>query len=269
MTNRIEVLDLGTIHLDSSFLVLGDNPGVKRMVPAYAFLIRTPDGCVLVDTGFRSPEIMRRVGMKASISEEQDLLKHLGRLGLSPSTIGCIVHTHLHIDHAGQDDIFPMDVPVLVDRDEMAFSVCGIGGYQPEDTKHLVDRLHTHGAMKFLDANRTGGETIARGVRCVPAHAHTPGSLIVEVETSDGLCAICGDIVYDAERQINTGRTAKTLDEPRVSGNIAGDKLGEIAAMKMLLERYDVLMPSHCSPVRVRRGFVASSVHCVTNCETF
>jgi len=253
---HIHVLNLGTVQLDSSFLVLGRNPGVKQDVPVYAYVIVSGDQRILIDTGFRSCEIMKRVGMIGTQAPENTIEAQLEAIGLAPDDITMIVHTHLHIDHAGRTDLFPMSVPVVVDRDELAFSVCGVGGYQPEDIKHLIDRLHTPQALRFLDLKLTGPIMIAPGVRCIPAHGHTQGSLIVDVATKGGQIAICGDLLYDVEHQVIAPHQTKILDEPRVTGNHSASKIAESAAIKRLMNDFELILPSHDSAARISNGRV-------------
>src|SRR6266516_2749219 len=89
MALEIKLLNLIDIELDSSFLVLGgEDP-------------------IMVDTGAKSAEIMHRLGMEGWIAEEQVLATQLANFGLAPKDVRWVLHTHLHIDHAGQDDRFP------------------------------------------------------------------------------------------------------------------------------------------------------------------
>src|SRR5205085_554425 len=98
---EIKLLDLGDVELEASFLVLAHDCGVKAEVPVFAHLILGGEVPVLVDTGFSHPEIMANLGMKASYKGEQGLDKQLAKHGLSKADVGFILHTHLHIDHAG------------------------------------------------------------------------------------------------------------------------------------------------------------------------
>ena len=255
---HIHVLDLGRVQLDSSFLVLGRNPGVKQLVPVYAYVIFAGEQRILVDTGFRSCEIMKRIGMIGTQAPENTMEAQLKAIGLAPDDITMIVHTHLHIDHAGRTDLFPMSVPVVVDREELAFSVCGVGGYQPEDIKHLIDRLHTPQALRFLDLKLTGPITLAPGVRCISAQGHTDGSLILDVTTKGGQIAICGDLLYDVEHQVVEPHQTKILDEPRVTGNHTASKINESAAIKRLLSNFETILPSHDAAARISGGRVIS-----------
>ena len=53
---------------------------------------------------------------------ENQLSKHGVRMG----DVRFVLHTHLHIDHAGKDDLFPMNTTVVVDRRELEYPVSGL-----------------------------------------------------------------------------------------------------------------------------------------------
>ena len=70
MTLEVKVLDLGDIELETSFLVLARNPGEVARVPTFGYLILGGEAPVLVDTGYRVPKIMERLGMVGIQTEE-------------------------------------------------------------------------------------------------------------------------------------------------------------------------------------------------------
>ena len=114
-----------------------------------------------------------------------------------------MLHTHLHIDHAGKDDLFPMNTTVVINRRELEYSVSGLmhPQYPAPDIKHLVDRLHTKHALRFSISNNGHHRDHPR--RAVEAAgAHTEGSMNVHVETAEGRATICGDMIYDFQDQI-------------------------------------------------------------------
>ena len=84
---------------------------------------------------------------------------------------------------------------------------CSVSGlmhpqYPLPDIKHLLDRLHTKDALRFLDLEIAGPTRSCPGVYCEAANAHTEGSMNVMVETAEGLANICGDVIYDFQDQI-------------------------------------------------------------------
>src|SRR3989440_8755245 len=259
MALEIQLLNLIDIELDSSFLVLARNMGVRVKAPTFGFLILGGDDPIMVDTGAKSGEIMHRLGMEGWISDEQVLENQLATFGLTPKDVRWVLHTHLHIDHAGQDDRFPSTTTVVINRRELEHSVSGLMGeqYPAEYVKHLVDRLHTPGALRLLDLELSGPEEIIPGVRCETAGGHTEGSMNVLVDTAEGTACICGDVLYDIQNQIVEPLYQILEVEPQPTGNHATTKREEKAAVKKALQNAFVL-PVHDYPARLEAGRVVA-----------
>ena len=258
MALTIHVLDYGDIELETSFLVLGHECGRVRRVPVYGFLILGGQYPVLVDTGYRDNAIMETLGMRGHQYHDNMIENQLARHGLKLGDIRYILHTHLHIDHAGKDDHFPMNTTVVLNRREMEFSVSGImyPQYPKPDVMHLVERIYEPEAIRFLDLEITSAEEIIPGVWCEPAYAHTEGSMNVIVETADGLACICGDVIYDFNDQIVNHVRVNNYMEPQVTGNHAGSKRNEKAQIKKLLNNYKFLLPVHDRGAVIENGQV-------------
>jgi glyoxylase-like metal-dependent hydrolase (beta-lactamase superfamily II) len=262
MGHEIKLLSLIDIELESSFLVLARNMGVRTRAHTWGLLILGNEvGPILVDTGASSTEIMERLHMTGYVTEEQRLENQLARHGLEVGDVRYVLHTHLHIDHAGQDDRFSMSTTVVVNRRELEYSVSGLMGaqYPPEYVKHLVDRLHTPGALRLLDLELSGPDEIFPGIVCEAAGGHTEGSMNILVDLANGEKAcICGDVLYDIQNQI-VDPTWQVLDyEPQTTGNHGMRKREEKAAIKKVLNSADVIIPLHDFPARVRGSRVVS-----------
>ena len=175
-------------------------------VPVQGWLLTGGDCAVVIDTGFRAsrhPLAPRRSRCAAIERPEQRLATQLAAHGVAPADVRYVLHTHLHIDHAGQTDLFPMATTAVVNRRELEYAVSGLSGpsYPPEDIKHMIDRLHTRGALRLLDLELTGGEEVLDGIRCVAAG--TPRARCWSyVDTADGLACFCGDLVYSVRHQL-------------------------------------------------------------------
>jgi N-acyl homoserine lactone hydrolase len=84
-------------------------------VPVPFFLIRHPDGDVVVDGGNPLPvarDARAHWGALADqfrvhMTEEQHCVAQLRRLGIAPESVRHVVQTHLHIDHTGALGHFP------------------------------------------------------------------------------------------------------------------------------------------------------------------
>ena len=263
MSLEIKILDIGDIELDSSFLVLARDPGRIARVPTLSYLITGGSDLILVDTGYRNVEIMERLGMRGIQTREQVLDNALAKHGVKMGDIRYILHTHLHIDHAGKDDLFPNTTTVAINRRELEYAVSGLMGaqYPPEDIKHLIDRLHTRNALRLLDLEQSEGEEIIPGVVCIAAGAHTEGSMNVLVETAQGTACVCGDVVYDVYDQIVEPFLQINEMEPATTGNHGMTKRAEKAAIKKALNSGSFLLPMHDFPAVVDRGRVIGRLH--------
>ena len=261
MAHELKLLSLIDVELESSFLVLARNMGILTRVPTWGVLIvGNPAGPVLVDTGASSPEIMQRLGMTGWVTEEMRLENQLAAHGLAIEDVAAVLHTHCHIDHAGQDDRFPLTTPVVMNRRELEFSASGLMGaqYPPEYVKHHVDRLHTPGALRLLDLELSGPDEIYPGIVCEAAGGHTEGSMNILVETAEGTACICGDVIYDVQNQIADPWHQVLAYEPQTTGNHSMTKRQEKAAIKKALNSGTFVLPLHDFPARVDGGKVVT-----------
>jgi glyoxylase-like metal-dependent hydrolase (beta-lactamase superfamily II) len=260
MAYEIKILDLLDIELESSFLVLARNMGQVARVKTWSYLLLGPETePIIVDTGAQSPEIMQRLHMTGFQTGEQGLEAQLGLHGVKMGDVRWILHTHHHIDHAGQDDRFPQ-ATVITNRRELEYSASGImgGQYPPEYVKHHIDRLHMPGALRLLDLELSGPDEILPGIVCESAGGHTEGSMNINVSTEDGVACICGDVIYDVQNQI-VDPIYQVLDyEPQSTGNQGTSKREERAAIKKALNSGTFVLPLHDWPARVESGRIVS-----------
>ena len=263
MPLEIKIVDYGDIELESSFLVLGRDCGRTRRVPTLGFLILGGAYPVLVDTGYRSNQIMETLGMRGLQYHENMIENQLAKHGVRMGDVRFVCHTHLHIDHAGKDDLFPMNTTVVLNRKELEFSVSGImhPQYPAPDIKHLIDRLHTKSALRLLDLEISGPIELMPGVYCEYAGAHTEGSMNVHVHTTEGVATICGDVIYDFNDQIVEPFRQLHDWEPQTTGNHAMTKRDEKAQIKKLLSNARFLLPVHDRPAKIEGGAVVSRLH--------
>jgi glyoxylase-like metal-dependent hydrolase (beta-lactamase superfamily II) len=262
--HELRLLSLTDVFVESSFLVLGHNMGTPTWVHTWGILILgNPAGPILVDTGARDPEIMGRLGMKGRVDEDMQLENALGAHGVSIGDVAAVLHTHCHIDHAGQDERFPMTTPVVMNRRELEHSASGLMGeqYPAEYVKHHIDRLHTPGALRLLDLELSGPDEIYDGIVCEAAGGHTEGSMNMLVETAEGTACICGDVIYDIQNQIVEPWHQVLAFEPQTTGNHTLTKRGEKAAIKKALNSGTFVLPIHDFPARVDHGRVVARLN--------
>ena len=158
MALEIKILDYGDIELESSFLVLGRDCGRTRRVLTLGFLILGGAYPIVVDTGYRSNQIMETLGMRGLQFHENMIENQLARHGVRLGDVRYVCHTHLHIDHAGKDDLFPMNTTVVVNRKELEYSVSGLHASAISGARHQApDRPAAHQERAALPRPRALG----------------------------------------------------------------------------------------------------------------
>ena len=175
---RIESLHLADVVLPENHPMAGE-PCVVQ-----AFLVRHPQGNVLVDTG---------VGADHSGIEQlyrpirRPLGEALAAVGLAPRDIAMLISTHLHFDHCGENRLFP-GVPIYVQADEYE------AARQP---------LYTiQGWVDFPGARYEllhGDAELREGLHVVPTPGHTAGHQSVVLEAGDAVAVIAGQAAYSAD----------------------------------------------------------------------
>ncbi len=161
-----------------------------------AFLIRPPSGgAVLVDTG-NGP------GPHPPDDRPGQLLVELEALGIAPDAIDAVVTTHPHGDHVGWnvsygDDgapraTFPNARYYLAKADWEHWTRPEIAANTPSIGRS-VQPLERLGALRLVD----GEETVAPGVKTLPANGHTPGHQCVLIESNNETGVVIGDLIHN------------------------------------------------------------------------
>jgi glyoxylase-like metal-dependent hydrolase (beta-lactamase superfamily II) len=161
--------------------------------PVHAWIIRHPDGAILVDTG---------VGLGNGAIDEWyhpqsiPLAIALDAAGLAPSEIGAVVLSHLHFDHCGQQS--NLSAPTYVQATE--FEAAKAPGYTVPDWAEISeDRLRlVH-----------GDEDVAEGIRLLSTPGHTPGHQSVVIEAGDERVVLAAQCAYRAN-ELRTGQPASS-----------------------------------------------------------
>jgi glyoxylase-like metal-dependent hydrolase (beta-lactamase superfamily II) len=260
--NVLHTADLGQI--DASFLVNKYHPGEKKPVPTYSYLITGENiPPMLVDTGVKEsmPEIMGRLGMTAEIRPDMTYESQLAKFGYTLEDIKIILHTHLHIDHSGNDDKFP-NAKIIMPRKELMFAVADImdAQYPPEYITYLVEQIHVPGKVRLIDDDLE----IAPGIKLELTEGHTWGSMNIKVNTKLGLAIICGDVIYNENLQCRTNDIFPEIEAhnkwsiqgfgDRSTGNYWNLWAAKAGVTKIMTEA-DVILPIHDPLVVEKYGY--------------
>ena len=200
MALTVYPLDMGDIELDTSFVNWQTGCGTPIWTPTTAWLISGGEKPVLVDSSFRAVEdATEQQGLTCRRSPEQMLEAQLAKHGLKPADIGYLIHTHLHMDHAGQDYLLP-NARILIQRKELqnaaAPNFYPAPFYDRVNVGRLIDPL-----WKQVDVLDGEGE-ILPGIRAVHMPGHTPAHQAVYVDTASGMAIITGDAAMNVATNV-------------------------------------------------------------------
>ncbi len=174
-------------------------PGIQS--PVTMFYIEGSEQRILVDTGYDATDeselgaaaAFRRRGIDAWIEsrDEWTVEAQLAKVGVRPEQIDLVLHTHLHFDHIGHNEMFS-NATFVAQESEFAWAT---------NTPDWAPFYFSEFANKVLDVRERleliDGETrVNKHVSLVRLGGHTPGSQVVLVDTDQGRVCLAGDLAY-------------------------------------------------------------------------
>jgi N-acyl homoserine lactone hydrolase len=193
---ELHALPLGHCACGFEVVAPGVHDGTPTRLPVAAYLIRLPDDALaLVDTGMNrlhvdDPELTWRGTptvdvLRPVMSPEDSLLYRLAQLDIAPQDIDYVINTHLHFDHAGNNDLLG-GATFFVQREQYELAR-GNPSY-PNQYWNLPGLSY-----ELVDGERE----LFAGVRVIPTPGHTPGHQSVLLRLPEtGTVILCGDAVY-------------------------------------------------------------------------
>ena len=179
----IAPLILGTAVRDKSQSLLHRDFGVKVEGGILAWLLRSGNERILVDTGACGRVATAEFYKRYSQTPEQTLETQLTRFNTSPDEIGIVINTHLHLDHCSGNVLFKR-ARFFVQKREMEYA------RNPVPIHKWAYHVDLSGiTFELLD----GDAEIAPGIQLILNPGHTPGSQAVLVQTAQGLYILAGD----------------------------------------------------------------------------
>jgi glyoxylase-like metal-dependent hydrolase (beta-lactamase superfamily II) len=182
MSNVIYPLLLGKQTFSKGQFTYFMNYDQKIWVPNAAWLIRTEEKDILVDTGISGQDVKRY--LFGNLYEDyRSIEEALVMRGSDLSRIKIIIQTHLHYDHCGNNKLFP-EAKVIIQAKELAFA----------RNPHPVFRgSYNPSFFESSDFEIIEGEKeIVPGVSVIPVPGHTPGVQAVLVDLEDKKAALTG-----------------------------------------------------------------------------
>lgn len=166
-----------------------------------AYVLRSPEGTVLVDTGV-GPQAMGRGG---------NLLVDLEKAGVRPEDVNTVFLTHLHGDHLGWsvspdgEPVFP-EARYVTQAAEWEISAPYLG--------RAVAGLDDLGVLELLD----GEEPVGEELTAIPTPGHSPGHSSLLVSSGGEQALVSGDaIVHPAQATEPTWNVHFDMDKEQAA----------------------------------------------------
>jgi glyoxylase-like metal-dependent hydrolase (beta-lactamase superfamily II) len=208
------LLTEGADQRDKTLLLGADDAQIKQYLPngtyptaANAFLIRTPQARILVDTGY---------GRK--------LFGNLSRLHVSPDQIDAVLLTHMHGDHIGGllrdgKQAFPKAKVYVAVKERAYWTDQAIMASKPEaaqgNFKQAQASLQAYGdrvvAFEPGEADAATADLLP-GIRAIAAYGHTPGHTMFLLGTGQDQLLLWGDLTHAMAIQMPVPQVAMTFD---------------------------------------------------------
>ncbi|GAB7007151.1 MBL fold metallo-hydrolase [Nocardioides sp. AN3] len=206
-----------------------------------AHLVQGPSGTFLVDAGGGELSMPFPAELAAGdgLSNPPALLIRSGALpaalaevGVSPDEIDLVLVTHLHLDHVGwlmkDGQPFFANAIAYYGADDWAELVSGVDANDP--ARSLLEEAQAAGVLRTygeLDAS-----DLPAGVAIMPVPGHTPGHVVVSLESRGEKLWFTGDLIEhpgqlvdrdihfmtDVDRQVATDARAELLAQAKSGG---------------------------------------------------
>jgi glyoxylase-like metal-dependent hydrolase (beta-lactamase superfamily II) len=165
------------------FRFAADEPDAGEAGVVVAYAVRHRRGVLLFDTGFGFGNDELDAYYSISARRVADVLSEAG---IAMEDVTAVVNCHLHVDHAGQNSVFP-GIPIFVQPAEWEVA---------HTTEHtILDWIDFPGADYRPIA---GDHEPVEGVRVVATPGHTVGHQSLVVATTRGNVVLAGQALYTA-----------------------------------------------------------------------
>lgn len=194
---QVDIVRYGTRRARRSEVFLnyslyGEPDGPIQM-DYFFWILRNAAATVVVDTGFSYDGGVRARG-RTMLAEPGEVL---GLLGVPTEAPTLVVLTHAHYDHIGNLNLFE-GCDITLARAEYEFWTDGHG--RREQFAHSVEpgeidvlrRADAGGRLRLVD----GRTNLLPGIELIPVGGHTPGQLMVLVQTADGPVLLASDAIH-------------------------------------------------------------------------
>jgi glyoxylase-like metal-dependent hydrolase (beta-lactamase superfamily II) len=165
-----------------------------------AFLVRTPDKTILVDTCLGGG---RQLPAPAFSNLGQGFLDNLAKVGITPEEVDIVLCTHMHYDHVGWNTRLRGGkwVPTFA-RARHLFSKAEYDHTKKKwkegqsEASQFADTIEPVVEAGLADFINPAGYQVCKGVRLLATPGHSPGHYSVELMSRGQKGAITGDMIH-------------------------------------------------------------------------
>ena len=206
----------------------------------FVWVARNADRAVVIDIGFTAES-----GGKRGRRLERCPIDSLALLGVDPATVEDVILTHMHYDHVGNFDKFPV-ARFHLQEPEMHYAVGRYmrhkqlaKSFEPEDVCGMV-RLNFDGRVVY----HNGAAEVADGIGVVPTGGHSAGLQFVTVNTRRGVVVLASDVTHFYENM--------ETQRPFTVALHVGDMLEAFDTLRAHAASAEPIVPGH-DPLVMRR----------------
>jgi len=226
---KLYLLDLGRCDIDKGVVLTpGSDRGRRVQIPIVGYLIEADTGeRVLIDTGMHRKHIADSDAtfrgypfanaLTTIMQPEDDIVRRLAELDLTPADIDILVCTHFHFDHAGNNADFT-SARVIAQRAAFEWAQSHPGPFpEAEWNPPGIDFELIDGDLELLP-----------GVTLLATPGHVPGHMSVVVRLpKNGTVVLAIDAIYTRENVETDNWRGQALPE---AGRESARRLMELAA---------------------------------------
>ncbi len=236
---RIRPIDVGTISGDKSQFTYMRNFGQKILSPSIIWAIEGESETIMVDSGPPDPEWSTKYHWPMTRTEAQEPRVALENAGVRPDQVKLVILSHLHWDHAFNNQLFP-NAEFVVQREELRYAIAPL-------PVHYKGYEHMNAGMKpdYIVSTRytmiEGDVQLRPGISVILTPGHSPGSMCVAVDTAKGQMVVAADTVPLFENWDNGDRNM-----PHLPSTILVDLASYFRSLEKI-ERTgaEVVLPGH------------------------
>ncbi len=237
MSVKLYVFNSGILKSTKDKFLYNIGLGEPFEVPVPYYLVDIDGVKILIDSGMSTGCVKDPRGTWGDVVDvyypvmnEADVpIVALSKIGVKPEDVSYIIHTHLHLDHAGSTQFFP-EAKVVVQLNELRYSYF---------SDPLMKAAYIEKDLKERDIKWepiVGVKSMFNGkILIFPTMGHTPGhqSVLVRLEKRKSVI-ITGDAIYlrdNFEKKIPSGFALNFADAAyavETIGNIAKEENAEI-----------------------------------------